>query len=150
MMFPAGMISFFMIRRTAEFCRPDNESFIQHAALFQIGDQAGDGLVDVPGQGAVRGHVTVRVPVTRRADIDQFDKADAPFSKAASHKALPAEAGFLARLNAVELERRRLLARQIHCLRGFALHAKRSLVRLDACLEGMVDGALLEVLPVGL
>src|SRR5580765_5864573 len=38
---------------TAEFATPNNERVFQHAALLQIRQQGGDGLVTFPGQPAV-------------------------------------------------------------------------------------------------
>ena len=44
----------------AEFAAPDDEGFVEHAALFEVGDEGGAGLVDVEaifgesfGEGAV-------------------------------------------------------------------------------------------------
>ena len=62
-MFPTTVIGLFVVRRAAELGRPDNQRVVEHASLLQVGHQRSDRSVDVTGQGAVRGHVTVRVPV---------------------------------------------------------------------------------------
>ena len=46
-------IAFFAHRGTAEFATPDDEGFVEEAALFEVGDEADDGLVDLGTKGGV-------------------------------------------------------------------------------------------------
>src|SRR5204862_2355 len=40
-------------RRAAELCAPDHQGLVQHAALFQVPNEAGDRQIDLRGQAAV-------------------------------------------------------------------------------------------------
>ncbi len=47
------------IRRAAELGGPDDHRTVEHAALLQVPDQAGDGLVRLAGERCMVGHVVV-------------------------------------------------------------------------------------------
>jgi hypothetical protein len=95
--------------------------------VVQILEQACDRLVDVLGQPHVVVHVAVRIPVVRRAGVDQLDKPHAALGHSPGHQALPAKAGGLAALQAIQGQRVVGLARQIKRAGRLALHAKGGL-----------------------
>ncbi len=76
----------------SEFSGEDDEGVIEHAALFEVVDEAGAGLVDVVGLAAhFIGEVDVVVPAT----VEELDEADAALGHAAGEEAVAGEgAGF--------------------------------------------------------
>jgi len=46
-------IALAIVRGTAEFAAPDDEGVIEHAALFEVLEEGGDGFVDGADEGAV-------------------------------------------------------------------------------------------------
>ena len=76
----------------AEFAGPDDERFVEHAALLEVADQAGDRLVGGPAQRTVRADVAVGVPgAVAAAGVANLDEADALLGKPAGEQQLPAE-----------------------------------------------------------
>ena len=74
-------ISVFADGGASEFSTPDDEGFFQEAAIFEVGEEGGDGLVDVFGE-VGSGFVVISVsipglPVT----IVNLDEADSVFSQ---------------------------------------------------------------------
>ena len=70
----------------AELGAPDDEGFIEHAALFEVVDEAGDGLIDLGAHGWHQvGDVLVMIPATSTAAVavEELDEADALFDEAA-------------------------------------------------------------------
>ena len=49
-MFAALVIHLLVERRSAELGRPDHQCSVQHPALFEVGEQTGDRLVNSLGQ----------------------------------------------------------------------------------------------------
>src|SRR5579884_3952511 len=92
-------------RSAAEFRRPHDERVVQQAALFEVLEESGNGLIDSLGELGVLGHVGVGVPIVVGAAVDQFDEADAALGKAAGDQTLPAEARGVPALNAIQLKR---------------------------------------------
>ena len=75
-------------RRAAELTAPDDESFVEHAALLEVLDQRGGSLIDVPG----RLHDSVLdVAVVIPAAVIEVNKAYAPFRQAAGEQAVGGE-----------------------------------------------------------
>src|SRR4051794_21782149 len=65
-------------RAATELTRPDHQGLVQHAALLQVFDEAGDRLVGRPAQGAVALDVAVGVPgAVAAAGVADLDEADA-------------------------------------------------------------------------
>lgn len=61
--FAAGLAGSFLEGGAAEFGGPDDEGIVEHAALFEVFEEAGDGFVDIEGEGAMGVHVAMGVPV---------------------------------------------------------------------------------------
>ena len=84
----------------AEFPAPDDEGFVEEAALFEVGDEGGGALVGfLTFLAQSGGEAAVVVPVA----MAELDKADAALGEAAGEEAIIAEAG-LAGFGAVEIE----------------------------------------------
>ena len=81
------------IGRAAEFSGEDDEGVVEHAALFEVVDEAGAGLVDIEGLAFnFGGEGGVVVP----AAVEELDEADAALGHAAGEEAVAGEgAGFL-------------------------------------------------------
>ena len=141
----AGVIGRLVERRPSELAGPDDERSLEHPPALQIGDQAGDRLVDRPGELLVIGHVAVRVPVVARADIDKLDESHAALGEPAGDEALPTEALRRAALEAVEAQGLVGLSREIKDLRRLPLHAEGGLERTQSRRERPVAVALVEV-----
>ena len=91
------------------------------------------------------GHVAVRVPVVRRARVDQFDEADAALRQPARHQALPAE-GLGDRFGeAVEILRLGAFALHVEGLRRLFLHMESRLERFDPSRQSGIRFALAQV-----
>lgn len=93
-------IALAIVRGTAEFAAPDDEGVIEHAALFEVVDEASAGLVDIEGLAFnFGGEGVVVVP----AAMEELNEADAALGHAAGEEAVAGEgAGFLD-FGAVEL-----------------------------------------------
>ena len=71
--------------RAAEFAAPDDQRVVEHAALFQIGDQRGGRLVDFLGlELDVVFEIAVVVPVA----VIELDEPHAAFGQAAGQQAV--------------------------------------------------------------
>ena len=91
MVFAPFVIGLLVERGSAELGGPNDEGAFEHAALFEVGEESGNGAVDVFGEAFVIHHVAVGIPVCAGADIDEFEEADAAFGESSSDEALPAE-----------------------------------------------------------
>ena len=92
--------------RAAKLGRPHDQRLDEQSARFQIADQPRDGLVNIARQRLVRLHIAVRVPILRRAHVNQFDETHAVFDHSPRDQSLPAEASGLPALQPVKLQRR--------------------------------------------
>ena len=92
-----------------EFAGEDDEGFFEEAAVVEIGEEGGDGLIDLGGHGAVAfDEVGVLIPgVGAVATADaliaagEFDEADAAFDEASGDEALEGVFGLL-RVGAID------------------------------------------------
>ena len=91
-MLAASVVCLLMKWRATEFGGPHNERSVQHTALLKVSQQSGNGLVDGFGKPLVVAHVSVRIPISTRTHIDQFQEPYATLGQSASDKALPAKA----------------------------------------------------------
>ena len=80
-------------RRAAELAAPDHQRVFEQAALLEVGQQAGDRLVDGPGVVLVALlQVRVLVPaVVAEVLAEQFDEPHAPLDQPPGDQALAAE-----------------------------------------------------------
>src|SRR5580658_1994161 len=70
----------------AEFDAPENEGIVEQAALFEVAEQGGDGLVDIVGESFGGGVVlAVGVPGLAVAVVD-LDEAHAALAEPASEE----------------------------------------------------------------
>jgi len=85
-----GAVTFFVHRGASEFAAPDDQRFIEQAALFEVGDQGIHWTVDVfrfsgnAGDEVVARAGAVHVP----AVIEQLNKTHAPFDHASGEQAV--------------------------------------------------------------
>ncbi len=92
MMFAAFGLGRVVEGRAAKLGGPNNERIVQQAAFFEIFEQRGDGLIDVPGQGRMGQHVAVSVPVSGGTGVDQFHETHAALHQTPRGETLPAKA----------------------------------------------------------
>ena len=112
----------------AEFTAPDDESVLEEAALFQVGDEGGAGLV---GVSAVLLQVTDEVSVLVPGLVKDLDEPDAALDEAAGEQDGAGEVG-LARLDPIKIQDVLRLAGQVHQFRRAGLHAIGHLVGVDS------------------
>ena len=96
-------------------------------------EQPGDRLVDGRRVLGVLGHVGVLIPgrVVRVVGVVHLNVAHARLRQPPRHQALAAVIVGRRLIDAVQIERRLALARQVEHVRRMVLHAKRQLVRID-------------------
>ena len=120
------------IDSTPEFAAPDDQRVFQQAALLQVLDQRGCGLI---GVAALTGDLLRALAVLVPAAMEQLNKAHAAFRQAARQNAICGKRARLARVGTVTLEHRLRLFRQICQFGHGRLHAKRHLVLRYACVD---------------
>ena len=91
-------------RGAAEFGADGHQRVVQQSALFEIGQQAGQGAVDALGLGTMGLHVAVGIPVVLRASVDEFDDAHASFEQSSGEETLGCEGAAISGRSAVERE----------------------------------------------
>jgi len=75
-------------RGAAEFAAPEDEGVVEHAALLEIGNECGDGLIDLCGEAAVsRFDVGVIVP-RLTGPVPELHVADPAFQQSAGDESL--------------------------------------------------------------
>src|SRR5579871_177531 len=129
-------------RRPAELAAPDDERAVEHAALLEVFQECGDGLVALPGELAVLYFEVVVVVPRLAVAVPDLHEADAALQEPPGDEELP-------RLHAVavHLAHGQRLAPDVEGVAGVHLHAVSQLERLDAGLQG---GVLLAALLVPL
>ena len=144
---------FLGIRGAAEFAAPPDDGVFEEAALFEIGEETGDGFIDGGGVVAVFGQVRVLIPggIVGVVAVIDLDVAHVLLHEAAGHEALATEVvgGFF--VDAVKLESGLGLAADVHGIRGLVLHAGGEFVAADDSVDLSVAwhgaGGLLGNLP---
>ncbi len=107
-------------RRAAEFTTPDDKGLIEHAALFEVSDETGTGLVGVPALGVkLSGERTVLVP----ARVHELDELSSPFGKATGEEGVTGEGARFVDAGSVEVEDFLWFVRDIGKFRYAGLHA---------------------------
>ena len=99
----------------AEFAAPDDQRVVEHAALLQVLDQRGRGLV---GVAALRRQLARDAFVMVPAHVIELDEAHAALGQAAGENAVGGVGAGLARIGAVQLEGGRRLLRKVGQLRA--------------------------------
>ena len=137
-------IRFFGPRRATELGRPDNQRFVQHPALLEILQQAGDRFVDASAVfGVILFELAVRIP-TATAAIVNLDKADSLLDQSAGRQSLPAHPLCDLFTDTVQLLHALSFAVQVDNFRHRHLHAERQLIGFDPRPElgimGIFDG----------
>ena len=125
----------------SEFTAPDDDGIVEEAALGEVGDEGGAGLVDVGAFGRevvleVFGGAAVVVPV----GVVELDEADPAFDEAASEEAIAGEGTLLLFADAVEVEGGLGFGGEVHEFRGARLHAVGHFEGFDAGGDFVVAG----------
>ena len=136
------------MRRAAELGGPHHQRVVEQPPRFQILQESGYGLVDIARQRLVSPDVGVRIPVVRRANVDQFDEAHAALDQPPRDDALPRKTFRAAALETVKFHRGVGLLREIQHLRHFHLHTEGGLERLDPRRERRISRPRLLMLAV--
>ena len=136
----AGGIAVLAHRGAAEFAAPDDKGVFEQAALFEIGDEGGLGLVDLATTGdkidfEIFTWAAVAVPV----GVIQLDKTRAPFDESACEQAVAGE-GRRILFDAVELAGGLTFAAEIDEFRRARLHAAGHFIGGDARMNFGIAG----------
>ena len=116
------------VDRAAELAAPDDQGFVEQAALLQVLNQGPGRPVDVAGLRRQHGRQdAVDVP----APVVDLDESDPAFDQASRHQCRVLELAGLPRFLAPAFPRALGLARQIGHLGDRGLHAEGHLVLLD-------------------
>src|SRR5690242_6514045 len=79
-------------RGTAELASPDDERFVQHAALLEIANQTGNRLVGSPTQRALGADIVMGVPgAVAAAGVADLNETDSTFGQSPCEQHLFAE-----------------------------------------------------------
>jgi hypothetical protein len=120
------------VGRTTELAAPDDERIVEQATLFEVGEQAGRGLVgiitltlDGPGQSAVV------IP----AHVEKLDEAYVAFAEAAGEEAIGSVGTRALHIRTIEVEDVLRFLRQVKQVRHARLHAEGHLILRDARLD---------------
>ena len=120
----------------AEFAAPDDEGVLEEAALFEILNEGGAGLIDVL---AVLLQPADEVAVLVPGFVEKFDEADAAFDESSGEEAVVGEGGF-AGGGTVELLDVFGFAGDVGDFGGDVLHAEGHFEGVDAALDfGVAD-----------
>ena len=124
----------------AEVAREHHQGGIEHAALLEVADEAGDRFIDRAAALLVVLHVDVRIPTAvAAAAVAELDVADALFHQPPRHQQLPAEIVRLLFADTVEIQYVLGFVREVHHFGRGELHARRQFVRLHAAGDVRVD-----------
>ena len=134
-----GAAAHAVIGGAAELAAPDDERAIEQAALFEIGDESGDGLVDAADEIAMSAlDVVMAVP---RAVVE-LHEAHAFFHQLASEETFATEGVGGVAADAVEILGGLGFLREVEGLGDLHLHAEGELVVIHARSEFVEAGML--------
>jgi hypothetical protein len=142
----AALRAFLEEGHAAELGAPDDERVLQQAALFQVADQSGGGLVeDVRMHVILRLEIAVAVPVEFAAagigTVEELHETHAALDEATGEDAVLREGGLVGVLRvvrAIELQDVRGLGAEVVDLGHAELHARGEFVAGDACGELLI------------
>ena len=122
----------------AEFAAPDDESFVEEPALFEIGDEGGASLIGFQAFLAEAfGETAMMIPVA----VAELDEADIAFGESASEEAIIGEAGS-SWGGAVEIEDLLAFRGEVGEFGDAGLHPESEFVVFDLGGDGGIsDGA---------
>lgn len=131
----------------SEFAAPDDECVFEEAALFEVGDEGGAGLI---GLAALVDEAFFDLGVVVPSGVVDLDEADAALGEAAGEEGVVGEGVFgVAGFGAVEVEGGLAFLGEVHEFGGSGLHAVGHFVGVDACfdfgVEGRVELLLVEI-----
>ena len=115
-------------RRAAEFAAPDHERVVEQAALLEVLDERGAGLV---GLASLVFDAFDDFAVMIPAFVEKLHEAHAAFDQPAGEQAVHGKRR-LARFRAIHLQRLRRFLGNVHQLRRAGLHPIRHLKGVDA------------------
>ena len=126
------------VRRATELPAKPDDGVVEKSALPEIFEQSRHRPIHREGMIGVFGEIRMLVPrrIGGVVAVGHLHKADAGLAKPASEEAFPSE--ILGRgpvSDAVEVQSRRILFREIGDLRGVALEPPGEFVGFDRCLE---------------
>ena len=125
-------VSTLAVRGASELAGPDHQRVFKHVSALEIGEQPGDGLVDlVAAGGQVGGHVPVVIPVA----MAEFNEAHSGLSEASRKQALLAESVVATGADTVEFQCFAGFTGCVHQLRQGVLHAEAEFEGLDDALD---------------
>ena len=116
-------------RGAAEFAAPEDQRVIEEAALLEVVDQGGRGLVDVFGAHL---HAVVEVAVQVPGAVVELDHAHAAFGESAGHQAVRGEGAVADFLDAVGFDGLGGFALEVEQLGHARLHLEGHLILGDA------------------
>ena len=117
------------VRGAAELSAPDDERFVEHAALLEILDERSRGLVDVAGHlGELILYAAVVIPVA----VVELDEADAFLGEPSGEQGIAGERTGRRDVGPVAVHDRLALAREVHEIGHAGLHAVGHLGLADA------------------
>ena len=122
----------------AELARPDQQGAVQQAPLLQVGDQSGDGLVDLGGAAHVE---LIVLGMAVPAALVELNETDSPLHHPARQQAHSPELGRVLGIQPVQLPNVLRFAGDVDQLGGCRLHAEGQLV------VGQAGGQARVVLP---
>ena len=117
---------------TAEFTAPNDERFVEEAALFEVFDEGGAGLIDIHRQAR---EVFVERAMVVPVAMVELDETHTAFGEAAGDETVAGEGAGLVHSGAVALESGGGFAGEVHEFRHTALHAVGHLELADPRLD---------------
>ena len=120
------------VRGAAEFAAPDDQRVVEQAALLEVGEQTGRGLVGII---ALTLDGLREAAVVIPAHVEELDEADVAFAEATGQEAVRGVGARALHVGTVEIEHMLGFLRQIEQLGHAGLHAEGHLVLGDSGLD---------------
>ena len=127
------------IASAAKFTAPNHEGVIEHAALFQVLDEGGAGLIGFAGLVSnAGGQIAMMIP----ALVVELDKAHSAFGQAASEQTIGGKTSRFAAIGTIQLERALRLFGKVGDFRHAGLHPVSHFILGDARFNFRIQLAL--------